>query len=62
MRFIYLFFTLLATANLIIILLSSLLGVNIYKKYGKQLLKGFCKFLLILIAMLIAIAISGLSS
>lgn len=62
MRFIYFLFTVLATLNLIIVILSGLLGVNIYKKYGKHILKGMFQFLLLLIVFLVAIAISGLSS
>lgn len=62
MRFIYLLLTFLATANLLILIVSGLTGINIYKKYGKQIFKGFLKFLLLLGAFLVAIAISGLGS
>lgn len=51
----------LATANLLIVILSGLTGINIYKKYGKQILKGFLQFLLLLVVFLVAIAISGLN-
>lgn len=62
MRFIYFILMILATVNLLIIIISSLLGENIYQKYGKQILKVFCQFLLLLIAIYVAMVISGLSS
>lgn len=62
MRFIYFLLMVLATVNLLIIITSGLLGENIYKKYGKQILKVFCQFLLLLVAIYVAMAISGLSS
>ena len=43
-------------------MISGLTGINIYKDYGKQLIKGFFFFLLLLIAFMVAIAISGLNS
>lgn len=61
MRFIFLLLTILATANLLILIVSGLTGINIYKKYGKQILKGFLQFLLLLVVFLVAIAISGLN-
>lgn len=62
MRFIYFILMLLATVNLLIIIISGLLGENIYQKYGNQILKVFCQFLLLLIAIYVAMVISGLSS
>lgn len=62
MRLIYFILMLLATANLLIMILSGLTGINIYKKYGKKILKGLFNFLLLLLAMLVAMAICGLSS
>lgn len=62
MRFIYFILMILATVNLLIIIISGLLGENIYQKYGKQILKVFCQFLLLLIAIYVAMVISGLSS
>ena len=60
MRFVFFIASILATANLLIIIVSSLTGINIYKKYGKQLLKAFLQFLLLLIAFLATAAICGL--
>ena len=62
MRFIYFILQIIATLNLLIIILCGLTGINIYKKYGKQILKFFWQFLLIVFAIYFAIAISGLSS
>lgn len=62
MRFIYFILMLLATVNLLIIIISGLLGENIYQKYGNQILKVFCQFLLLLIAIYVAMLMSGLSS
>ena len=61
MRFIYLLLTGLTTTHLIILIVSGLTGINIYKEYGKQILKGFLQFLLLLVVFLVAIAISGLN-
>ncbi len=62
MRFLYLILTTLITANLLIIIVSGLTGINIYEKYGTQIFKGFLQFLLLLVVFLVAIAISGLNS
>ncbi len=62
MRFIYFILMILATVNLLIIIISGLLDENIYHKYWKQILKVFCQFLLLLIAIYVAMVISGLSS
>lgn len=62
MRFIYFLLTIIATVNLLILLVSGLTNINIYKVYGKSLLKGFCQFMLLLVAFMVAIALSGLSS
>lgn len=61
MRFVYFLLMILATTNLLIIIMSGLLGINIYKKYGKKILQGIFQFLLLLVIFLIAVAISGLN-
>lgn len=61
MRFVYFLLMILATTNLLIIIMSGLLGINIYKKYGKEILQGIFQFLLLLVIFLIAVAISGLN-
>lgn len=62
MRFVYFLLMILATGNLLIIILSGLTGINIYKRYGKHIFHGVLQFLLLLVVFLIAIAISGLKS
>lgn len=62
MRFIYFILLIMIVINLLIIILSNLTGINIYKEYGKQILKAFWQFLLLLIVVYVAIIISGLSS
>ena len=49
MRFAYLMFLFLIISNLIIYFTGNIMGVNLYKKYGKQIFKGFCKFLLFIL-------------
>ena len=46
--------------NLILLILSSITGVNIYKKYGKQLLIGISIFAGLIIAFYVALAMLGL--
>ena len=46
--------------NLLIVILSILLNKNIYKEYGKQILKGICRFILIVLAMYMTFALIGL--
>lgn len=62
MRFMFFILLILAVCNLLIIILSGLTGINIYEKYGKQILLGILQFLLFLIAVYVAIMIAGLSS
>ena len=62
MRFVYFLLMIMATVNLLILMISGLTGINIYKSYGKQLIKGFCQFILLLIVFMVALAISGLNS
>ena len=47
--------------NLLIVLLSVLMNVNIYKKYGKQILKGFVVFILMVVAFYTTLALIGIS-
>ncbi|MCR4881870.1 MAG: hypothetical protein K6A44_07970 [bacterium] len=47
--------------NLIMIILSYIYGVNIYQKYGKQILKVLGVFVLLIVAFYVALALLGLS-
>lgn len=48
-------------ANLVIMILSYLMNVNIYEKYGVQILKFTGLFILVVIAFYIALAVIGIS-
>ncbi len=61
MKIAYFLIFIIAVINLLIVLMSGVLGVNLYKKHGKDILKGFFKFLLVLSIFYIALAISGLT-
>lgn len=61
MRIAYFVLLVFAIVNFLIVAMSNLTGENIYKKYGKQLLNGFWKFLLVFIAFYVALIISGLN-
>lgn len=56
-----LLFVLVIIINAVIVLFSSLTGVDIYKKYGKQLLIGISIFCGIIMAFYIALALLGIS-
>lgn len=60
MRIAYFLFLILAVLNLCLYSLSLLTGVNIYKKYGKCILKFFAETLALLVAGYIAFIIAGL--
>lgn len=62
MRWVYLLVLLLAVINLLIIMISQITGKNLYKLHGKQILKAFWQFLFLVLAIWVALAISGLSS
>lgn len=60
MRIVYFIGLLLIVSNLIIYSISGLMGVNLYKKYGKQILSGFWKFLLLVLALYVTFLLCGL--
>jgi hypothetical protein len=62
MRFVYIFLFILAVINLILIVLSGLLNINIYSKYGKNILKGVFKILLVFVIAYIAFILAGLTA
>lgn len=47
--------------NVVILLLSAITGKNIYTAYGKQILKCFSIFLLLVIAFYVALSLLGLN-
>lgn len=54
-------FVLVILINAVIILLSSVTGVDIYKKYGKQILIGISIFCGAIMAFYIVLALLGIS-
>ena len=62
MRFLYFIVVTLVILNSLILIIGGLIGENIYKKYGKQIVKVLLQFLLLLITIYIAMLISGLST
>ena len=59
-RILFLLFSFLVLVNLLILTISYILNVNVYQKYGKQLLIGFGSFVLIVAAMFVTAALIGL--
>lgn len=51
----------LVLVNLCIITISYIMGINLYQKYGKQILIAFGFFVLIVVAFYIAISLIGLN-
>lgn len=47
--------------NLLIIICSFLINENVYKKYGKQILKGVGAFILIVLAFYTTLVLIGIS-
>lgn len=47
--------------NIILMLTGCMLNINIYEKYGKQIFKWFINFLFLVLAIYIAMCISGLN-
>lgn len=60
MRIAYFIILMLAVLNLCLYSLGLLTGVNVYEKYGKNILKFFAEILTLLIAGYIAFIIAGL--
>lgn len=60
MRIVYFVILILAVVNLGIYSLGLLIGENIYKKYGQNILKCFGQILMFFIAIYIALMIAGL--
>ena len=59
-RVLMLFLAFILFVNLCIMAASALMGENLYKKYGKQMLLVFSGFVLAVAALYIALALIGL--
>lgn len=54
-------FTLFLLSNIIITLVSVICGVNLYKKHGNAILKGYGIFILFIVAVYVVMALLGLN-
>lgn len=54
-------FALFILSNIVITLVSVIFGVNLYKKHGNTILKGYGIFILFIVAVYIIFAILGLT-
>ena len=59
-RIIYMIFGFALVVNLVLTFVSLITGVNLYQKYGKQILNFFIGFGLFVIAVYVVFAIMGL--
>lgn len=59
-RVLLLFLSLFILANIVILIISLIFNVNLYKKHGQQLIKGFVLFILFVVAVYVVFAIMGL--
>lgn len=59
-RILLLFLALIVLVNICIITLSYIFQENLYKKYGKQILIGFCFFVFMVAVLYVTIALLGL--
>ena len=54
-------FTLFLLSNIVITLISVICGVNLYKKHGNAILKGYGIFILFIVAVYVVMALLGLN-
>ncbi len=54
-------FTLFLLSNIVITLISVICGVNLYKKHGSAILKGYGIFILFIVAVYVVMALLGLN-
>lgn len=52
---------LIIVVNAVIVLLSSICGINLYEKYGKHILLGISLFCSVIMAFYIALALLGIN-
>lgn len=61
LRVLLFLFALFLLTNIIITLVSVIFGINLYKKYGNVILKGYGLFILFIVAVYVIFAILGLT-
>jgi len=60
-RILFILFALLLLSNIVIVLVSFIFGVNLYKEHGNAILKGYGIFILLFVITYIILALLGLS-
>lgn len=60
LRVLLLLFSLFILVNAVIVLVSIICNVNLYKKYGDKILKGYGIFILFIVVVYVVFAIIGL--
>lgn len=60
-RILLLLLSVVISVNLIIIIVSYLCNVNMYQKYGRAILGGFCILILLVVITYIVLSILGLA-
>lgn len=61
LRILFLILGIVLAVNIVISSVGLIMGVNLYKKYGKQILNFFLGFIIFIIAVYVVLAILGLS-
>jgi len=61
LRILFLILALIITVNVVLSSVGLIMGVNLYQKYGKQILNFFAIFILFIIAVYIVLALLGLN-
>ena len=59
-RVLMLLFSLFILLNIIILLVSFVCNVNLYKTHGKIIFRGFCVFVLLIVIIYVILAVLGL--
>ncbi len=60
-RILLILFSLFILVNIVITLVSVILGVNLYKRYGNKILKGYGIFILLIVVIYMVLALLGLN-
>ena len=60
-RVLFILLSLFVLVNIVIMLVSLICGVNMYKKHGSQIIKGFGIFILFIVAVYVVLAVLGLT-
>ena len=61
LRILFLILGIVIAVNIVLSSVGLIMGVNLYKRYGKQILNFFLGFVIFIIAIYVVLAILGLS-